>query len=93
MSTVQGVRFFVAKRVKPVVLRVLTKVLQTVGPKDAEDDLWLRDKIDAAIWWQSLCSHAGDWGGVSLSPGLGVQRTTVLEILGSNKAMHLVHPL
>ena len=66
---------------------------QRVGPKDAEDELILTAKSDAATFGQRQSSHAWDWDCVSLSPGLGVQRTTVLEILGSNKAMYRVDPL
>ena len=91
--SMHAVGIFVAKRVQHVVLQVLVTVQQLDGQKDAEDDLWLRDKFSAADLEQKLCSHAGDWGGVSLSPGLGVQRTTVLWSLGSNKLMYRVHPL
>ena len=63
------------------------------GPKDAEDDLNLILKFDAANFGQRQSSHVVFWDGTKLSSGMWVQRTTVLEILGSNKAMHLVHPL
>ena len=63
------------------------------GPKDAEDDLWLRDKIDAANFGQRQSSHVVVWGGDNWSSGMWVQRTTALEILGSKKAMYRVHPL
>ena len=47
-------------------------------------------KFDAANLCQKQSSHVGDSGGVSLSPGLGVQRTSDLDSLGSNKQMYMV---
>ena len=66
---------------------------QRVGPEDAEDELILTAKSDAASFGQKQSSYVLDWGGVSLSPGLGVQRTTTLESLGSNKLVYRVPPL
>ena len=66
---------------------------QRVGPEDAEDELILTAKSDAATFGQKLGSHVVVWGGDSLSSGIWVQRTTTLDSLGSNKAMYRVHPL
>ena len=63
------------------------------GPNDAEDDLNLILKFDAANFGQRQSSHVLDWGGTKLSPGVWVQRTTALDSLGSNKPMYMVHPL
>ena len=89
----QGVRVFVAKRVKHVVLRVLITVVQLDGHKEHCGDHWLKQKSDAANLEQKQSSHVGDWGGASLSLGLWVQRTTMLWSLGSNKLMYMVPPL
>ena len=67
--------------------------MQKVWPDAAEDELWSRDKFAVANLGQKLGSHGLDFGGVSLSPGLGVQRTTILEILGSNKLVCRASPL
>ena len=82
-----------AKRVKRIVLRVLTTGVQLDGQKEHCGDHWLILKFDAATLKQRQRSHVWDWCGVSLSSGLGVVRTTVLDILGSNKPMYMVHPL
>ena len=89
----QGVRVFVANRVQGVVPRLVITGVQLDGQKEHCGDLWLRDKIDAAILWQKLGSPGLDWGGDSLSLGLWVQRTTMLWSLVSNKLMYMVLPL
>ena len=82
-----------AKRVKPGVLRVLITVEQLDGQKEHCGDLNLILKSDAATLWQKLCSHVGDWGGVSLSSGMWIGRTSDLDSLGSNTLMYTVPPL
>ena len=47
MSSMPGIRFCVANHVNSEVLRVLITVQQLASQKDAEDDLWLRDKFAA----------------------------------------------
>ena len=89
----QGVRIYVAKRVKHVVLRVLITVVQLAGHKMHCGDHNLILKFDAATLWQKLGSHVVVWDGASLSSGVWVQRTKVLDSLGSNKPMYRVHPL
>ena len=93
VATMQGMGFYVAKRVKRVVLRVLITVAQLVGHLEHCGDLWLKQKSDAANLEQKLGSHGRGLGGASLSLGLWVVRTTILEILGSNQAMYMVPPL
>ena len=90
VSSMQGVRVFVAKRVQGVVPRLLITGVQLDGQKEHCGDLWIRDKIDVAILWQKLCSHGVVWDGESLSSGLWVQRTTTLWSLGSNRPMYMV---
>ena len=63
------------------------------GPNDAEDDLNLILKFDAANLCQKQSSHVGVWGGAMLSPVLRVGRTRLLECLGSNESSLHTPPL
>ena len=66
---------------------------QRVGPEDAEDELILTAKSDAATFGQRQSSHVVVLARTNLTSGVQVQRTTALEILGSNKLMYRVPPL
>ena len=63
---------------------------QLDGPNDAEDNLNVILKFDAANFGQRQSSHVGDWGCVSLSSGMWIGWTTDLDSLGSNKPMYMV---
>ena len=65
-------------------------MVQRVGPKGAQDELLLKDKIDAANLELKHMSHGVVLDRTKLSFGLRVGRTTILEILVSNKAMYMV---
>ena len=90
VSRMHEVGIFVAKRVKHVVLRVLITVVQLDGHREHCGDHWLKQKSDATILWQKLGSHGVVWDGANLSSGMWVQRTRVLDSLGSNKPMYMV---
>ena len=70
VSTMQGVRIYVSKRVKRIVLRVLITVVQLDGHKEHCGDHWLILKSDAANLWQKLESHGVYWGGAMFSSGM-----------------------
>src|SRR3954470_9972063 len=93
VSSMQVISSCVAKYVQLVVLRTLITVVQLTGRGGAEDELWLRDKTDAANFGQRQSSHVVIWDETKLSSGMWVQRTRTLDSLGSNKAMHRVPPL
>ena len=84
VASPQNFHFCTAKRVQHVVLRVLITLVQRAWTKSAEDELHLILKLDTAIFCERKSSHRDDLATTSLSPGLGVQRTTILESLGSN---------
>ena len=85
--------FCVANRVYPIVLRVLVTLVQRAWPKGAEDKRWLRDKFAVANLGQKLGSRVIVLATTSLSPGLGVRRTTDMQNLGSNKLVCRASPL
>ena len=88
-----GVVFSVANHVTLLVLRLSITVEQRVGPEDAEDELILTAKSDAATFGQRQSSHAWDCCGFILSSRLWIGWTTDLESLGSNKEVCRVHSL
>ena len=93
VSNLPGMSFCAANHAQPVVLRLVITGVQLVCQNRHCGALWLKQMSDAANFGQRQSSHVGDWGGVSLSSGMYVQRTTTLDSLGSNKLMYRVHPL
>src|SRR4051812_401754 len=90
VSSIPTVSSCAAKRVNTGVLRVLISVEQLDGPNDAEDELCLRDKMDAGNFGQRQSSHVAALARTNLSSMMWIGRTTVMEILGANNPMHMV---
>ena len=86
----QGMGIYVAKDVPRIVLRTLITVAQLTGQEDAEDELILTAKSDAANLGQKKSSRGVILDRPNLSFGLWVQRTSVLDSLGSSNPMYMV---
>src|SRR4051812_47669635 len=90
VSSIPTVSSCAAKCVKPGVLRVLVNVVRLDRLTSAEDELHLILKFDAARLKQRQSSHVDILARTKFSFVMLIGWTTVLEILGANKPMHMV---